>query len=513
MIRRGKLKEMQLRYDSIKAAIAAITGSLKDLSKLNIKKIYNIVNLENLKNFISGKNLKRLIRFKKTPQTAVILSVLVTLALSGIILLSAATAAVGVRVNGNNIGYTHSMSEAKQAVQEIMLKHSVGGAEVKTDDQIEYARVLISKEKYAANVLSEGTLAASLTPYVDGYGLRIGKDVVLTLPNEQEADLVLAEYKKHFAAGSANDKINSVEIVEKITIVPAKIDPGQLKTTDEALAFLLKGNVSETKYKIQQDDSLWSIARNNDMLVKEIIAGNPGLTEDTVLQLDQQIKIVKVQPYLTVVCKGTRTVNEVVPFDVVTKTDSQIASGNRVVKQEGKDGEKVVTYSYVEQNGSLVEKQVVKEEVTTKPVDQVIAMGPSRKAYVTVATSRGSGRVSGLSWPISGPITSYYGSRWGSFHTGIDIDGVTGQPYEAAASGTVTFAGYDGGYGYCIIIDHGNGVATRYGHSSKLKVHAGQHVSKGQIIGLVGSTGHSTGSHLHFEIIINGSTVNPLNYL
>jgi len=248
------------------------------------------------------------------------------------------------------------------------------------------------------------------------------------------------------------------------------------------------------------------------MLTDEVIAGNPGFTEDTVIQPGQVIKLVKVQPYLTVVSKGTKVVNEVVPFDVVTNIDSKLGYGKSVVKQAGKDGEKIVTYNYVEKNGTTIEKQVVNEEVVTEPVKQVIAKGPSR-APVYVGTSRGSGSVSGLNWPISGPITSYYGNRWGSFHTGLDIDGVTGQPYSAAGAGKVVSAGWDGSYGYAIVIDHGNGVATRYAHSSKLNVKVGQSVDKGETIGLVGSTGRSTGSHLHFEVIINGSTVNPLNFL
>jgi murein DD-endopeptidase MepM/ murein hydrolase activator NlpD len=125
----------------------------------------------------------------------------------------------------------------------------------------------------------------------------------------------------------------------------------------------------------------------------------------------------------------------------------------------------------------MVEKQVVKEEVVEQPVKQIIAKGPSRTPLY-VSTSRGSGSVFRLSWPISGRITSYYGYRWGGFHTGIDIDGVTGQPYTAAAAGKVVSAGWDGNYGYCIIVDHGNGVATRYAHSSKLLVKVGQSVSK-----------------------------------
>jgi murein DD-endopeptidase MepM/ murein hydrolase activator NlpD len=119
---------------------------------------------------------------------------------------------------------------------------------------------------------------------------------------------------------------------------------------------------------------------------------------------------------------------------------------------------------------------------------------------------------SGFIWPVSGPITSGFGWRWGRMHEGIDIGAACGTPIRAAASGTVVYAGWMDGYGNIIVIDHGGGLATAYGHQSALYVGGGS-VSQGQVIGAVGSTGHSTGCHLHFEVRVNGTPVNPLNYL
>jgi murein DD-endopeptidase MepM/ murein hydrolase activator NlpD len=120
---------------------------------------------------------------------------------------------------------------------------------------------------------------------------------------------------------------------------------------------------------------------------------------------------------------------------------------------------------------------------------------------------------SGLIWPVAGPITSPYGMRWGSLHPGIDIGAGTGTPIKAAAGGRVIVAGYSGGYGNLTVIDHGNGIATAYAHQSSLAASAGQQVGQGQVIGYVGSTGFSTGPHLHFEVRANGSPVDPLGYL
>ena len=119
----------------------------------------------------------------------------------------------------------------------------------------------------------------------------------------------------------------------------------------------------------------------------------------------------------------------------------------------------------------------------------------------------------GLVWPVSGPVTSGFGLRWGRMHTGIDIAVPTGTPVHAAAAGTVVYAGWMSGYGYLVALDHGGGLATAYAHNSSLLVTVGQRVAQGQVVSLSGSTGHSTGPHVHFEVRVNGVPVDPLQYL
>jgi murein DD-endopeptidase MepM/ murein hydrolase activator NlpD len=128
--------------------------------------------------------------------------------------------------------------------------------------------------------------------------------------------------------------------------------------------------------------------------------------------------------------------------------------------------------------------------------------------------SAGSGvSASGLVWPVSGPITSPFGWRWGRMHEGVDIGASTGTPIHAAASGTVIYAGWMSGYGNLVVVDHGNGLSTAYGHQSAIAVGNGSSVGQGQTIGYVGCTGHCFGPHLHFEVRVNGSPVDPLRYL
>jgi septal ring factor EnvC (AmiA/AmiB activator) len=120
---------------------------------------------------------------------------------------------------------------------------------------------------------------------------------------------------------------------------------------------------------------------------------------------------------------------------------------------------------------------------------------------------------SGFAWPLCAPVTSEYGPRWGRMHAGIDQGASTGTPIGASKAGTVIFAGWQGGYGNLTLIDHHDGVVTAYAHQSRFAVGSGTSVSQGQTIGYVGNTGNSTGPHLHFETRVNGSAVNPRQYL
>jgi len=120
---------------------------------------------------------------------------------------------------------------------------------------------------------------------------------------------------------------------------------------------------------------------------------------------------------------------------------------------------------------------------------------------------------SGFIWPVSGPVTSPFGMRWGRMHTGIDIGVPYGTPIRAAASGQVIYAGWMDGYGNLVFIDHGRGISTGYAHQSSIAVSNGQAVTQGQVVGYVGCTGHCFGPHLHFEVRVNGTPVDPLAYL
>ena len=191
------------------------------------------------------------------------------------------------------------------------------------------------------------------------------------------------------------------------------------------------------------------------------------------------------------------------------------------IEQKKKEREVVLQKA---QNDRATAMQAVEElnassaQITAllKAAAEAAAAAAAQQSAPSYSWVQGSGQ---LGWPVSGEITSPYGYRthpiWGTtiYHSGIDIGVDEGTPVHAADGGTVVWSGWMGGYGYAVVIDHGNGMSTLYGHNSELAVSEGQDVSKGQVIAYAGSTGNSTGPHVHFEVRISGDPVDPMGYL
>lgn len=215
---------------------------------------------------------------------------------------------------------------------------------------------------------------------------------------------------------------------------------------------------------------------------------------------------------------------EVKTVSTVT-TDSSIAFSTKTVKNSnqyvgysklvtaGVNGVKRSVETVESINGTETSRQQVSSEVVTEPVTQVVEKG-TKTAYAS-ATSSSSAKSAGFIYPMNKSdvkkVTAYWGDGRG--HKGVDLAGDVGSPIYAAKGGTVISACNDGNYGYCVVIDHGNGYKTRYAHASALCVKKGDTVTQGQQVAKLGNTGRSTGPHLHFEILKNDKQVNPSAYI
>lgn len=237
----------------------------------------------------------------------------------------------------------------------------------------------------------------------------------------------------------------------------------------------------------------------NDIAIKEREA-----RLEEVSKVADAIRLLKTEGHIIIRTKEKAVLEEDIPFEEVVYTDAKLAPGERKLVSRGYPGKKEVEAVVTKYNGIEVCRDIIKEKIITKPVNSKIAAG--------TATSKAEKTQSAFSNPARGSISSRFGMRDGRLHQGIDIAANFGDNIYSAEKGTVTFAEWYAGYGRLITIQHEGGLATYYGHCSKILVKKGQKVSKGQKIGLVGDSGMSNGPHLHFEVRKNGVPQNPENY-
>lgn len=342
---------------------------------------------------------------------------------------------------------------------------------------------------------------------VQGAVIVVNQTKTAVLSSTEEAEAALEAVKQSYLPKDEKAKVVEAQFIDPVEVIKETVSVDQIASKDQVVEILTQGKEKIEEYELQEGDSLWTIAKKNDTTVEQLEQANPNL--GSILKIGQVIKLAKAEPVISVKMVVEQVQEEGIPFDTIYQKDSNSYKGQESVLTKGEKGKKEVTYQIAQVNGVELERKVISETVVSEPVSKVVKTGTK-----TIVASRGSGGGSGvLSWPIRGRINSAYGKRSRGNHTGIDIDADKGDPIYSAAAGTVTKSGWGGGYGNCVIIDHGDGLSTLYGHMSQLNVKVGQKVGKNELIGLAGSTGNSTGVHLHFEVRINGKYTNPMNYL
>lgn len=428
-------------------------------------------------------------------------------------------------VDGSRAGIIASPQEAEKVLQSLLAEK--GGfvpRAVKYREKIEIRPLKAKRKEIISGEELRQILNDKLTFTTAAIGIAINGEVRLAVADEQAAQTVIERIKDTYRPKIPGISLKGLELKEQITFVLQEVNADEIKGVDEAVTILKDGLTKVQKYTVQAGDSLWTIAKNNNITVEALQAANPQLSSDH-LDIGQELNLTKAVPLVQVVATYVQTAKQSVPYSTKVVADSKLPKGQERVQQPGKAGEKEIKYRIVEKNGIQVAKEVVEEKIVVQPIPKVIAKGTrilqpvAGRGRTTPMVSRDGGSVGVLSWPLRGPITSPFGFRqspFGShreFHSGLDIDGSTGDPVRAAEAGTVVFVGWLGAYGNRVVIDHGGGLQTGYNHLSGFKTKIGDKVTRGQIIGLVGSTGRSTGSHLDFQVMVNGVYKDPLNYL
>ncbi len=363
-------------------------------------------------------------------------------------------------------------------------------------------------------------LNTELEVQTPAFAMKIDEEPVAYFKSEQDYEEAIHQLKLEYVTEKELQQLESnvskelaknesrlleVSVVENLAIENTKVNPEQILTPEKAVDYLKTGSVEQELYAVQKGDVLGKIAKKHNLSVAELLKLNPDINENTILQIGQKLNVTVEKPLVNVKVVYEKSRVEKIDFTKIVEENDSMYKGEKIVKQEGEYGKKKVEYVITELNGKRVEKAVTEETVLSEPSDRVVVVGTK------VVSDRGTGA---FAWPTSGGyISSNMGNRWGEFHRGIDIARPSNYNITASDNGVVTFAGWDGTYGQKIVVDHNNGYETLYAHLSEIKVTVGQVVPQGSIIGIMGSTGNSTGTHLHFEVHKNGSYVNPLTLL
>lgn len=294
---------------------------------------------------------------------------------------------------------------------------------------------------------------------------------------------------------------------ESIEVVEAYLLEDELISVEEAVNLVTKEQETQVVYEVVSGDTLSKISLEQNIPLDELIAKNDALEdENSMIRVGQELIITVPEPDLSVIWKKEEVLVEDYEAEVQYVANDSWYTTQRKTLQEPSAGRRKVVAVTTYKNGQVVEREIIKEEVYAEAVPKIVERGT--KIPPTYIKPLSGGRISSKfgarSAPTKGASTN---------HKGIDWATPIGTPIVASNGGKVVTAGWVSGYGYAVYINHDDGRQTRYGHLNKVLVKVGQYVSQGEKIALSGNTGRSTGPHLHFEIRINGTAVNPLNYL
>ena len=367
-------------------------------------------------------------------------------------------------------------------------------------------------------------LALSLLISLSVTGTALADDL-----EDQLADLQRQAEEQQAKTNEASAKVESVserlrQIQEELRVATAEYKEvkGQLDSVEDKISDnteLLQKTEADLKVKKQKlQQRVRDIYINGQISYVDVLFGAKDFA-DLMTRMDVLKRIIKhdydlimkVQEEKATV-ENTRVQLEKDKAEAeVLGTDAQA----KKAKVEDKESEQQV----------LLDQAIYDRDTSERMYEEIMAASQEvanmiRRSHMSSAGYSGApAGAGGMIWPISGPITSEFGWRthpiFGTarFHSGLDIGGDYGMPIYAAASGTVIYAGWISGYGNAVIIDHGGGVTTLYGHNDSLNVSEGENVAQGQVIAMCGSTGNSTGPHCHFEVRENGEPVSPYGYL
>lgn len=412
--------------------------------------------------------------------------------------------ALAVEVNGNVVGYVDSESTFETADQMLQERVVYEDGQSPIEVSAHFSLSIVEKEQMTnADLLCNNIIRQSGIDIVEAHGLYVDQKFIGAVTDRQQLTEMLDSI---LAANSTGVEGEEVSFAKNVEIKDGLYVESSIYTIEDVES-TVTGNVQEKQeYSVVPGDSPLLIASKNGVKYADLLAMNPGIDEK--LMPGQVLLIQKAQPFLGVQVVKTVSYDEEIAYETQEIQDSSKYKGTKTVTQQGENGLSHIEAKVTTVNGVETAREILSQETIKEPVKQVVAVG-TKSTYGNISVVA----VGNYIWPLSGG-KGYVSQRYGNYgHTGMDIAAPYGTPILAVADGTVVKVTQAASQGKYVIVDHGNGWQTYYYHASSLIAKVGQKVSQGDVLALVGSTGNSTGNHLHIEFRYNGVTKNPANYI
>ena len=416
---------------------------------------------------------------------------------------------LAVEVNGTTVGNVANEFVFDSAREDVLQRVNYAGTTGDAELSIEPSyRLSISSDVLDESQMADAILSAVSDEISEGTALYLDGELTAVCAEGDQLQLYLSGLLEPYE--DPDDPNVSVGFNRAVTVEDGLYFTDSFKSYADVVALLSGVRQAERVYTVVAGDSISLIATKNNLTTAELCELN-GITPDAAIFPGDELIVTREEAMLEVQITRTVTWTEEIPFATKQTQSSDYNFGTTHTVQEGEPGVRTITAENLySTDGTLLEQTIVRNEVTLEPVDREIVVGTRLPSGSVAQVGNGT-----FIWPV--PQYTYCSRWYSSSHKGVDICAPAGTPIYASASGVVTRAGYERGgagtgYGYSIIIDHGNSYSTLYAHCLSLTVSAGQAVSQGQLIGYVGSTGRSSGNHCHFEIRQNGRYLPPQNY-
>ncbi|MBR2477019.1 MAG: peptidoglycan DD-metalloendopeptidase family protein [Clostridia bacterium] len=495
-INRNGGKSKDCKRNSIATAKPEIDRCEKTDNKLSLNKFR--FSFEKIVEYVKNKvsSFTEGMDKKRATLSATVVAALVALLIFNVNFTFAYTAFV----DGVEVGSVPNKAYVQSTVDSVNSEFSqyVSGQNVVLGDVVCVPTVIRRGAYTDAAQLAENIKATSPI-MIQAYAVEVNGTVQTALSDEESAKSVLARVLSSYKYSETTE----VYFQEDVNIVYEFVPMAVLTDSDGAFTRLMGYTTLHHTVTVDAVVSAEEFAANNGMDVDYFSYLNPDVGEE--IDPDEEVFVPQSKPVVTVMTCDTVTYDMSVPYEEQVTDDAMMYEGTERVIQRGVDGVNTVTEKIVRSNGDIVNQTIIHTEVVSQPVMQLRAVGTKPRP-----NDMGTGS---FIRPYYGQVSSRFGSRSSDYHSGVDLCGSTGDPIKAADSGKVVFSGWSGGYGKIVKVDHGNGYVTYYAHCSELKVNVGDTVTRGQVIAAVGSTGNSSGPHLHFEIRYNDEPLNPMNYI